>query len=98
MTLARRLGWSVFNRYGVVMLYDPLQLFKEQGAAVTLISETYTLAKSALDEERSLLEFDPSEEAESSCRAAGLQGRLLQRRAAAGGTAEGDALQLPLPH
>lgn len=64
--LARRLGWSVFNRYGVVMLYDPLLLLKEQGAAAILMSETYSLAKASLDEERSLLEFDPTEEAESS--------------------------------
>ena len=66
VSLARRLGWSVFNRYGVVMLYDPLQLFVSEGSAATLISETYTLAKAAMDEERSLLEFEPSEAAESS--------------------------------
>jgi len=65
-SLATRLGWSVFNRYGVVMLQDPLQLFIEQGSVATLISENYTLAKSTLAEERSLLEFEPTEAAESS--------------------------------
>jgi hypothetical protein len=65
-SLATRLGWSVFNRYGVVMLHDPMQLFVNEGSAATLISESYTLAKSTLDEERSLLEFEPSEAAESS--------------------------------
>jgi phage protein D len=64
--LATRLGWSVFNRYGIVLLYDPLQLFRDQGSAATLISETYTLAKASMDEERVLLEFDPTEVAESS--------------------------------
>lgn len=66
VALATRLGWSVFNRYGIVMLYDPLLLFKDQGSAATLISESYTLAKTMLDEERVLLEFSPIEEAESS--------------------------------
>lgn len=64
--LATRLGWSVFNRYGVVMLHDPLQLFVNEGSSATLISESYSLAKSTLDEERSLLEFEPAEAAESS--------------------------------
>jgi hypothetical protein len=73
VTLARRLGWTIYNRYGVVMLYDPLQLFKEQGIGATLISETYTLAKSAMDEERVLLEFDPAEEAENSSEQQGLK-------------------------
>jgi hypothetical protein len=63
--LADRIGWSVYQRYGVVLLYDPLVLFTEQGISATLISETYTLAKQAIDQERSLLEFDPTEEAES---------------------------------
>jgi hypothetical protein len=73
VSLARRLGWSVYNRYGVVMLYDPLQLLKEQGSFATLISESYVLAKSSSDEERVLLEFGPSEEAESSVSQQGLK-------------------------
>jgi len=64
--LATRSGWSIYNRYGVVMLYDPLTLFKENGVAAVLISEAYQLAKDGLDQERSLLEFIPEEESESS--------------------------------
>ena len=73
VSLARRLGWSVFNRYGIVMLQDPMQLFVNEGVAATLISETYTLAKASLDEERSLLEFEPAEAAESSSEQRGLK-------------------------
>jgi hypothetical protein len=73
VSLAKRLGWSVFNRYGIVMLYDPLQLFVNEGSAATLISESYTIAKSMLDEERTLLQFDPAEEAESSTSQRGLK-------------------------
>lgn len=73
VALARRLGWSVFNRYGIVQLYDPLQLFRDQGVIATLVSETYTLAKSSLDDERTLLEFDPTEEAETSTDQQGLK-------------------------
>lgn len=73
VSLATRLGWSIYNRYGIVQLYDPLQLFRDQGPAATLISETYTLAKASLDEERVLLEFDPTEEAESSTVQRGLK-------------------------
>ena len=73
VSLARRLGWSVFNRYGVVMFYDPLQLFVNEGTAATLISETYTLAKNATDEERTLLEFEPAEAAENSSEQRGLK-------------------------
>jgi hypothetical protein len=66
VSLARRLGWAVYNRYGVVMLLDPLQLFLNQGAVATLISETYTLAKNSFNDERTLLEFSPQEESETS--------------------------------
>lgn len=64
--LASRLGWGVYNRYGIVMCYDPLQLFTDQGVASTLISETYNIARTEIDTERSLLQFDPSEESKDS--------------------------------
>jgi len=73
VALARRLGWSVFNRYGVVMLYDPMQLFVNEGSSATLISENYNLAKNSLDQERTLLEFLPAEEAESNATQQGLK-------------------------
>ena len=65
VSLATRLGWSVFNRYGIILLYDPMKLFVEQGSIATLISETYTIAKTSINEERALLDFTPAEEAES---------------------------------
>ena len=73
-------GWSVYNRYGVVMLYDPLQLFKEQRHRSHAHLRDVHLAKTQMDQERTLLEFDPTEESESTVEQQGLQGRLLQRR------------------
>ena len=73
VALADRLGWAVYNRYGVVGLFDPLQLFTSQGSSATLISETYVIAKTRTNEERTLLDFDPTEEAESSVAQMGLK-------------------------
>ena len=57
--LIRRIGWSLFNRYGVVMCYDPNELFMNSGSYATL--------RSAQDrdfdftEDRRLIEFNPAE-------------------------------------
>ena len=65
--LAKRLGWSVYNRFGVVMCYDPLKLFQDNGSFIQLISSQYQNVKTVGDEkERALLEFTPQEEAISS--------------------------------
>ena len=68
---AKRLGWSIYNRYGIVMMHDPLQLLLTNGVAAVLVSETYNLAKDGLDDERSLLEFNPEEESETATKQQG---------------------------
>jgi hypothetical protein len=65
--LVRRLGWSIYNRYGVVMCYDPLKLFTDNGSFLQLISSQYQSVNTVGDErERALLDFTPQEEALSS--------------------------------
>ena len=78
---ASRLGWSLFNRYGIVMCYDPLLLFQESGAYMSLISETYNIARTEIDDERSLLQFDPSEESEDTIEQYGYKVGYFQDRA-----------------
>jgi phage protein D len=68
--LAKRLGWSVFNRYGVIMLYDPLKLFQSNGSYITLVSSSYT-STSYEDYERALVDFTPSEASDASYRQIG---------------------------
>ena len=63
--LAKRLGWSVFNRYGVVMLYDPLLLFRDNGSFIDLISAQYS-STAIQDYERALIEFTPIEMSDAS--------------------------------
>ena len=31
LAFAKRIGWQIYNRYGVVMCYDPVKLFNESG-------------------------------------------------------------------
>lgn len=54
LALAKRIGWVIFNRYGVVLCYDPVQHFREGG--------TYTRIVSGLDDpqttDRMLLSFE----------------------------------------
>ena len=58
---ANRLGWCIYNRYGVVMCYDPVRLLTENGAITPIRSEQYSTALSDVDPEHSLLEFTPTE-------------------------------------
>lgn len=65
--LAQRLGWSLYNRFGVVMCYDPLKLFRDNGSYLQLIASQYQSVNTTGDErERALLDFTPEEEAISS--------------------------------
>ena len=57
-----RIGWSVFNRYGVVLAYDALALFKESGSYCTLTSSQDQDFDPTAD--RRMIEFNPSEEAD----------------------------------
>lgn len=59
--LAQRLGWSLFNRYGVVMLYNAKTAFEESGAFTQLVSAQYS-STAFVDYERALIEFTPLEE------------------------------------
>jgi hypothetical protein len=68
--IVKRLGWSVFNRYGVVMVYDPVKLFRESGSFTELVSKEYS--STAYDDyERALIDFVPSEASDASYRQIG---------------------------
>jgi hypothetical protein len=58
--LASRLGWVVFNRYGVVLAYDPLKLFSESGVYTRLVMGSGSNFDPSTD--RNLLEFQPQEQ------------------------------------
>jgi hypothetical protein len=60
--LAKRLGWQLTNRYGVVQCYDPLKLFREQGTYTRLVMGGATGLNIQAD--RILLDFQPMEEAD----------------------------------
>lgn len=68
--LAARLGWSLYNRYGVVMLYDPLTLLQENGSFIQLVASQYS-STAFVDYERALIEFTPVEESDSAYRQIG---------------------------
>jgi hypothetical protein len=61
--LADRIGWMITNRYGVVLLHDPVKLFTESG-----IFTRIAMGGSAgvnLQADRVLLDFQPMEEADA---------------------------------
>lgn len=87
--LAKRLGWSVFNRYGVVMLYDPLKLFQSNGSYITLMSASYTNTAYE-DYERALVDFTPAEEADNSYRNIGAKLAFFNGNQVQTVTQEGD--------
>ena len=60
-SLTRRIGWSLFNRYGVVLCQDPLRLFTDIGVYATLQSG----GDADVNTDRMLIEFQPTETAES---------------------------------
>jgi len=68
--LAKRLGWGLYNRYGVVMLYNPKSLFEQNGAFIQLISSQYS-STAFVDYERALIEFTPVEESGTAYRQIG---------------------------
>lgn len=64
-SLAKRMGWRVYTRYGVIGCYDPLKLLVETGAFMQLVSSSYSGSVDYIDApERSLLEFQPLEASE----------------------------------
>ena len=60
VSTADRLGWSIFTRYGVVMSYDPIRLFREGGSYATLMSSQDQDFKPG--DARRLIEFSPNEQ------------------------------------
>lgn len=59
LSMADRLGWSVFNRYGIVMCYDPIKLFTDSGPYARLVPSQDQEYKPESD--RRLIEFNPTE-------------------------------------
>ena len=57
--LAAKVNYGIFNRYGVVLCYDPLKLLQDQGAYATLVSSQDQDFDPIAD--RRLIEFAPSE-------------------------------------
>ena len=55
--LAKRLGWSVFSRYGVVLLYNPNRLYQEKAPYTKLVSNNTDLGS----DDRNLIEFSAAE-------------------------------------
>ena len=61
VSFAKRIGWQVYNRYGVLMCYDPVRLYNESGVFARLVMGT---TNANLDTDRVLLDFQPVEESE----------------------------------
>ena len=59
VTLANRLGWSLFQRYGVLMCYDPVRLFSESGSYARLVSAQDHDFN--FESDRRLIDFHPTE-------------------------------------
>ena len=60
--LVQRLGWALFSRYGVVLCWNPYELFTKQGSYATLLSsQDQDFDASA---ERRLIDFTPEESSE----------------------------------
>lgn len=60
LELVARLGWVLFNRYGVLLCYDPKVLFQESGAYATLMSSQNRDFDATAD--RRLIEFNPQQQ------------------------------------
>ena len=61
VSFAKRIGWQIYNRYGVVMCYDPVKLFNESGIYARLVMGS---TSANLETDRVLLDFQPMEESE----------------------------------
>ena len=72
VSLSSRLGWLVFNRYGVVMCHDPAILMRDSGAYARLVS-VETSQDFNVSNDRHLIEFNPSEAADDAPENMGMQ-------------------------
>jgi hypothetical protein len=59
--LARRIGFTVFHRYGVIMVQDALQVVNDDGIYTRLVAGG---SGDGLSDDRYLIEFQPSEKAD----------------------------------
>ena len=60
LAFAKRIGWQIYNRYGVLMCYDPVKLYNESGIYARLVMGTTGTTGAS----RVLLDFQPVEESE----------------------------------
>ena len=60
LAFAKRIGWQIYNRYGVLMCYDPVRLYNESGVYTKLVMGTTGITGTS----RVLLDFQPVEESE----------------------------------
>jgi hypothetical protein len=68
--LCKRIGFSLFNRYGCVGCYDPGRLLQENGSFITLVAKQYTSTQFD-DFDRALVDFTPLESSDVSYRQMG---------------------------
>ena len=61
--ITKRIGWSLFNRHGVLLCQDPNVLMRDQAAYTRLVS-TDKGEDFLLTEDRRLIEFTPSEKSD----------------------------------
>lgn len=87
--LTERLGWALFNRFGVLMCYDPIKQFQNSGAYMSLVSSQYA-ATAFEDYERALVEFSPQEDSDASYRQIGTKVSYLNNGTVQTTTQEGD--------
>ena len=66
---AQRLGWNIYNRYGVVMCYDPEKIFKEWGPYTHLVAGGED--EHNTQGERLILDFNASDESDETPEAIG---------------------------
>jgi phage protein D len=70
--LTKRLGWSLFNRQGVLLCHDPNELMRSQGAYTRLVSSDQS-ENTIANEDRRLIEFTPSEKSDEVPQSMGAQ-------------------------
>mgnify|MGYP006262697119 CR=1 FL=1 len=62
LRFAKRLGWDVYNRWGVVLCYDPEKIFQERGSYTNLVAGSEDEYNT--QDQRLLLDFEASEESD----------------------------------
>lgn len=62
--LAKRVGWVVYSRFGVVLLYDPNSLYANSGEYTSLVASQTNPENEDTYESRNMISFQANEEAE----------------------------------